>query len=163
MKALKLLETRLPDYALPRPFYNDPEIFQHDLENIWYKEWIFAIPSCEIPNTGNFVTLQVGDYPVVIVRGADKKIRAFHNSCRHRGSRVCTAQKGNAPKLVCPYHQWTYELDGRLIYARDMGADFKPADHRLQPVIGRLQAGRSRAEAGGLRGCGRRRLHLSRR
>ena len=56
--------------------------------------------------------MQVGEYPVVIVRGADGQIRAFHNACRHRGGRVCTALKGEAPKLVCPYHQWTYELDG---------------------------------------------------
>ena len=78
--------------------------------------------------------MQVGEYPVVIVRGADGQIRAFHNACRHRGGRVCTALKGEAPKLVCPYHQWTYELDGGLLYARDMGPDFKPADHGLKPV-----------------------------
>ncbi len=132
--ALSLLGQRVPDHALPRAFYTDPEILDLDLERIWYRDWLFAIPACEIPKTGNFVTLQVGAYPIVIVRGADGAIRAFHNSCRHRGSRVCTALKGSAPKLVCPYHQWTYELDGRLLYARDMGADFKPADHGLRPV-----------------------------
>ena len=132
--ALSLLNARVPDHALPRAFYTDPEILALDLERIWYRDWLFAIPSCEIPKAGNFVTVQVGAYPVVIVRGADGAIRAFHNSCRHRGSRVCTALKGSAPKLVCPYHQWTYELDGRLLYARDMGADFKPADHGLKPV-----------------------------
>jgi len=132
--ALSLLNARVPDHALPRAFYTDPEILALDLERIWYRDWLFAIPSCEIPKAGNFVTMQVGAYPVVIVRGADGAIRAFHNSCRHRGSRVCTALKGSAPKLVCPYHQWTYELDGRLLYARDMGADFKPADHGLMPV-----------------------------
>ena len=138
---LSLLETRKPDHALPRPFYTDPEIFDLDLRTIWYKDWLFAIPSCEIPQTGNFVTMQVGEYPVVIVRGADGQIRAFHNACRHRGSRVCTALKGEAPKLVCPYHQWTYELDGRLLYARDMGPDFKPADHGLKPVACQDAAG----------------------
>jgi stachydrine N-demethylase len=131
---LNLLETRKPDHALPRAFYTDAEIFDVDLRNVWYRDWLFAIPACEVAQTGNFVTMQVGEYAVVIVRGADGKVRAFHNSCRHRGSRVCTALKGNAPKLVCPYHQWTYELDGRLLYARDMGSDFKPADHGLKPV-----------------------------
>ena len=121
---LSLLETRKPDHALPRGFYTDPGIFDLDLRSIWYRDWLFAIPACEIPQTGNFVTMQVGEFAIVIVRGADGKIRAFHNACRHRGSRVCTAPKGNAPKLVCPYHQWTYELDGRLLYARDMGPDF---------------------------------------
>jgi stachydrine N-demethylase len=131
---LNLLETRKPDHALPRAFYTDVEIFDFDLRNVWYRDWLFAIAACEVPQTGNFVTMQVGEYAVVMVRGADGKIRAFHNSCRHRGSRVCTALKGSAPKLVCPYHQWTYELDGRLLYARDMGSVFKPADHGLKPV-----------------------------
>ena len=98
-------------------------------------------PACEIPQTGNFVTMQVGDYAIVIVRGADGMIRAFHNACRHRGSRVCTAHKGSAPKLVCPYHQWTYELDGRLLYARDMGPDFDAAKHGLKPVACEEAAG----------------------
>lgn len=131
---LSLLEARKPDHALPRPFYTDADVFDIDLRNVWYRDWLFAIPSCELAGTGSFVTMQVGAYPIVIVRGADGVIRAFHNACRHRGSRVCTALKGASPKLVCPYHQWTYELDGRLLYARDMGADFKPADHGLRPV-----------------------------
>lgn len=139
--ALSLLQTRKANHALPRPFYTAPEILALDLKTIWYRDWLFAIPSCEVPKTGNFVTLQVGDYPILIVRGADGQIRAFHNSCRHRGSRVCTALKGNAPKLVCPYHQWTYELDGRLLFARDMGPDFKPADHGLKPVACRDAGG----------------------
>ena len=132
--ALNLIAQRRPDHALDRLLYTDPGTLELDLAEIYYRDWLFAIPACEIPKAGNFVTVQVGDYPVVIVRGADGKIRAFHNSCRHRGSRVCTALKGSAPKLVCPYHQWTYELDGRLLYARDMGPDFKAADHGLKPV-----------------------------
>lgn len=132
--ALDLLASRLADHALPRPFYTDPGMLDLDLAEVWYRDWLFAIPACEIPKTGNFVTMQVGAYPVVIVRGADGRVRAFHNSCRHRGSRVCTALKGSAPKLVCPYHQWTYELDGRLLYARDMGPDFDAARHGLKPV-----------------------------
>ena len=141
MSALDLLATRVPGHALPRPFYTDLEIHNVDLENIWYRDWLFAIPSCEVATAGSYVTMQVGAYPVVIVRGADGEIRAFHNGCRHRGSRVCTALKGTAPKLVCPYHQWTYELDGRLLYARDMGPDFKPADYGLRPVACRDAGG----------------------
>ncbi|MFT3973432.1 MAG: aromatic ring-hydroxylating dioxygenase subunit alpha [Amaricoccus sp.] len=132
--ALNLIAQRKPDHALDRLLYTDPGTLALDLAEIYYRDWLFAIPACEIPKTGNYVTVQVGEYPVVIVRGADGKIRAFHNSCRHRGSRVCTSLKGSSPKLVCPYHQWTYELDGKLLYARDMGPDFKPADHGLRPV-----------------------------
>ena len=138
---LDLIRSRTPGYALPRPFYTDPEVFKADMETIWYRDWLFAIPACEIPQTGNFVTMQVGEYAIVIVRGADGKIRAFHNACRHRGSRVCTAHKGSAPKLVCPYHQWTYELDGRLLYARDMGPEFDASKHGLKPVACEEAAG----------------------
>ncbi|NUB46225.1 aromatic ring-hydroxylating dioxygenase subunit alpha [Fertoebacter nigrum] len=132
--ALTLLRNRKPNHALEQPLYCDPGVFQADLDQLWYKDWLFAIPACEIPKTGNFVTMQVGAYPVVIVRGADKQIRAFHNVCRHRGQRLCSVVKGSSPKLVCPYHQWTYELDGRLLYARDMDKGFDPAAHGLKPV-----------------------------
>ncbi|WP_420549633.1 aromatic ring-hydroxylating oxygenase subunit alpha [Curvivirga sp.] len=136
-----LLNTRRMNYSLERPFYTDPEIFNHDLANIHYREWLFAIPSCEIPKTGNFVTYKIGEYNVIIVRGADQQIRAFHNTCRHRGSVICKVAKGTAPKLVCPYHQWTYELDGSLMWARDMGPDFDPTQHGLKTVHCRTVAG----------------------
>ena len=137
----RLLAERKQGYALERPFYTDPEIFEHDLEAVFYREWLFAIPACEIPKAGDFVTHQVGAYGIVIVRGGDGEIRAFHNTCRHRGSVLCKAAKGNNPKLVCPYHQWTYELDGRLLWARDMGADFDPTQHGLKTVHCRELAG----------------------
>ncbi|MBO6562275.1 MAG: aromatic ring-hydroxylating dioxygenase subunit alpha [Nisaea sp.] len=138
---LALLAQRQSGYSLAQPFYRDPEIFRLDLEQIWYREWLFAIPSCELAKAGSYVTHKVGDYRVIIVRGADKVIRAFHNTCRHRGSILCKAAKGNAPKLVCPYHQWTYELDGRLLWARDMGADFDASKFGLKPVHCRELAG----------------------
>jgi glycine betaine catabolism A len=68
------------------------------------------------------------------VRDRDGKIRAFHNSCRHRGARICQDARGNAPRLVCPYHQWTYRLDGELMSARDMGEQFDRSEHSLRPV-----------------------------
>ena len=136
-----LLARRTPRHALEQPFYGDPDIYQADLEAIFYREWLFAIPACEVPKAGNYVTHQVGAYRVVIVRGADGAIRAFHNTCRHRGSILCKAAKGTAPKLVGPYHQWTYELDGRLIWARDMDADFDASRHGLRPVHCRELAG----------------------
>ena len=138
----QLLDQRKPAHSLPRPFYADPDVFAADMEKIWYRDWLFAIAAAEVPKTGSYVTLQVGAYSIIIVRGADGTIRSFHNSCRHRGSRICSADKGAAPKLVCPYHQWTYELDGKLLYERDMGPDFKPQDHGLRGV--------HCAEAGGM-------------
>lgn len=136
-----LLARRKPGYALEQPFYTDPGIFEADMDALFYSEWLFAVPACELPKPGAYVTLQIGAYGVIIVKGADGVIRAFHNSCRHRGSILCKAAKGNAPKLVCPYHQWTYELDGRLLWAREMGDDFDPSKHGLKTVHCRDLAG----------------------
>ncbi len=133
-QTLELLRRRRSGYSLERAFYTDPDIFDQDMKALFYKEWLFAIPACEVPKSGDYVTHTIGMYRIVIVRGHDGEIRAFHNTCRHRGSVVCQHLKGSAPKLVCPYHQWTYELDGRLLWARDMGDDFKPSEHGLRPV-----------------------------
>lgn len=138
---LSQIASRQKNFALSHDLYCDPGVFQTDLEQIWYREWVFAIPTCEIPKTGNHATLQIGEFPVVIVRGADGQIRAFHNVCRHRGQRLCPKQTGSSPKLVCPYHQWTYDLDGRLLFARDMGPDFDPSKFSLKPVHVRTDGG----------------------
>lgn len=128
------LQSRKPKFALSRELYCDPGVYQADLDQIWYREWLFAIPSCELTKAGAYATMQVGAYPVVIVRGTDNRIRAFHNVCRHRGQRLCTKTSGTTTKLVCPYHQWTYDLDGKLVWARDMGEDFNPAAYGLKKV-----------------------------
>jgi Rieske 2Fe-2S family protein len=85
--------------------------------------------------------MEVGPTSLVIVRGADGVVRAFYNTCRHRGSKVCIGEEGKAAKLVCPYHQWTYELDGRLLFAREMGPDFKAADFSLKQAHCRTVGG----------------------
>ncbi|RCS25503.1 aromatic ring-hydroxylating dioxygenase subunit alpha [Phyllobacterium salinisoli] len=131
---LKHLKGRNANFSLEQKFYTDPDYFKLDLEHIFYREWLFVGHDCELPKTGSYLTLQIGAYPVVVVRDAQGQIRAFHNSCRHRGSRICSAEKGTAAKLVCPYHQWSYELDGRLLFARQVGPDFKPAEYGLKPV-----------------------------
>lgn len=129
-----LLSAQRSGMSLARPFYTDPAVYEADLELIWHKEWIFAASVAELQKPGAYVTLQLGKYPVVIVRGADGQIRAFHNVCRHRGQRLCAKTTGTTTKLVCPYHQWTYETDGRLLWARDMGPEFDASKHGLKPV-----------------------------
>ena len=131
---LRRLRNRRDGYSLEQAFYTDPDYYRVDLELIWYRDWLFAAHDCEIPKPGNYVTLQVGDYPVVIVRDRQGQVRAFHNSCRHRGSRVCASERGASARLVCPYHQWTYDLDGKLLFARQMGPDFDPTKFSLKPV-----------------------------
>ena len=134
IKTLELINLRKPRHALTREIYRDEDVYQQDLEQIWHKEWIFAGHTIEINKAGEYITLQVGDYPVVVVRDDSGAVRAFHNACRHRGSRVCSAAKGKAAKLVCPYHKWTFGLDGKLIYAGNMGENFNNDDHGLMPV-----------------------------
>lgn len=130
-----MLQTREHTFSLPQPFYNDARLFAIDMQEVFEKEWLFAGMTCEIPTKGNFMTLDIGDNPVVIVRGGEGTIHAFHNVCRHRGSRLCVKDKGKVAKLVCPYHQWTYELDGRLLFAgSDMGTDFNLDQFGLKPV-----------------------------
>ena len=131
---LAKIRNRRPGHTLAREFYTDPTYYRLDLENIFYRDWLFAGHDSELPKPGDYMTLQVGEYPVVVVRGDDGRVRAFHNTRRDRGSRVCSAEHGHAAKLTCPYHRWTYELDGRLFYARDMGTQFDATQHSLRPV-----------------------------
>lgn len=136
-----LLTARRPNHALPRAFYIDDAVFDADIRHVFGQQWLFVAASAEFDRAGRFATLRIGDYSIIVIRGADGDIRAFHNTCRHRGSRLCSARSGTAPKLVCPYHQWTYELDGQLLFARDMGPDFDRSDHGLKPVHCRTVAG----------------------
>lgn len=137
-----MLAQRARNFSLPQPFYNDARLFALDMQEIFGKEWLFAGMTCEIPAKGNYMTLQVGDNPVILVRGEGGTIHAFHNVCRHRGSRLCVSDKGKVAKLVCPYHQWTYELDGRLLFAgSDMGENFDLGSYGLKPVHVRTGGG----------------------
>lgn len=138
---LRRLKARADGFSLEQPFYTDPDFYRVDLEEIWYKDWLFIGHDCEIPRAGNYFTVQVGDYPVVIVRGKDGVIRAFHNTCRHRGHRVCTQERGASARLVCPYHQWTYDLDGSLVFARQMGEGFDKAQFGMKLVACESVAG----------------------
>jgi Rieske 2Fe-2S family protein len=131
---LERLRRRKHETALEREFYCSEEEYQVDLDMIWYRDWLFVGHDCEVPKSGNYLTVQIGEYPVVVVRDRDGTLNAFHNSCRHRGSRICSAERGSVTRLVCPYHQWTYHLDGRLFSARDMGPGFERAEYGLHRV-----------------------------
>jgi Rieske 2Fe-2S family protein len=104
----------IPGRPLPRPFYTSSEVFNADLGRVWRRHWLYAGHDCQIPRAGDWFTWSVGHDQIVLVRGKDGQVRAFHNTCRHRGARVCSAEAGHSRLLVCPYHAWSYELDGRL-------------------------------------------------
>ena len=138
---LARLRSRREGFTLPRPFYTDPDYFRLDMEMIWYRDWLFVGHDCEFDKPGSFLTVQIGDYPVVLVRDLKGQIRAFHNTCRHRGSRICTTEKGAAVRLVCPYHQWSYDLDGRLLFARQVAEGFDKSAYGLKTVACESVAG----------------------
>jgi Rieske 2Fe-2S family protein len=123
-----------PGWSLAGAFYREESIYQLDLKRIWRRGWLFAGHSCEIPRTGDYVTLEVDADSILVIRGAQGTLHALHNVCRHRGSQICSAACGHVTRLVCPYHQWTYDLDGALLACRGMPADLDKADfglHRL--------------------------------
>lgn len=132
---------RLPDHTLPQFLYNDPRAFDFDVDAMFYHSWLMAGLECELPKAGSYIALTIGRSPVIVVRDRDGEIRAFHNSCRHRGSLICQNGSGTAPKLVCPYHRWTYNLDGSLFAAQRMAEDFDKQAHGLKPVALRRIAG----------------------
>ena len=136
-----LLDQRRPGHTLPQPFYGDPDIFAFDLQAIYGRSWIMAGFEVELPTPGCTLAFTVGRSPVVIVRGRDGALRAFHNSCRHRGAQICAEGAAKRPRLVCPYHQWAYDLEGKLVNATRMAEDFDPAEHGLRPVALRTVAG----------------------
>jgi glycine betaine catabolism A len=140
-KVLELLSGSAGGYTLPQAFYTDPEIFDFDLREIYGRSWLMIGFESELPEAGSYLAVTIGQSSVLLVRGRDAVIRGFHNTCRHRGSQLFEEGHGRGTKLICPYHKWTYDLDGRLIGAARMPADFKSGDYGLLPVRVELAAG----------------------
>ena len=129
-----LFEQRREGHALPQGLYTEPNTFDFDMAAIYGQSWLMAGMECELPKTGSYLSMMIGQWPVILTRDKSGEIRAFHNSCRHRGSMICAVGSGTSPKLVCPYHRWTYDLDGSLLAANRMADDFVKGDHGLKPV-----------------------------
>ncbi|HEY0315768.1 MAG TPA: aromatic ring-hydroxylating dioxygenase subunit alpha [Sphingomonas sp.] len=136
-----LLDERREGHCLPQGLYNDPDTFDFDMAAIYGRTWLMIGFDCEVPRPGSYISEMIGPWPVLIVRGRDGEIRAFHNSCRHRGSILCKPGSGTAPKLVCPYHRWTYDLDGSLFSATRMAEDFDKSAHGLRQLHLKRAAG----------------------
>jgi Rieske 2Fe-2S family protein len=108
---------------------------------VFAKSWIFVASEPEIAEPGDYVTVNLGPRSVIITRDDDLSIRAFHNVCRHRGSRLIDDNAGSIGNIVCPYHQWTYSTEGELLYAESAGPDFPRAELSLRKVHVRSVAG----------------------
>jgi len=105
--------------TLPGKYYHDEEIYKEELEKIFYKFWIFACRAEEISSIGDYKLIVVGEESIILVRDKSNEIKAHFNVCRHRGTQLCTETKGNfeSKSIRCPYHAWTYALDGKLLAA----------------------------------------------
>jgi Rieske 2Fe-2S family protein len=137
----ELIARRAPGNSLEQAFYVSQAVFEADLELIFGRHWIYVGVEPDVPEAGDVMAVDVGATPVLIVRGDDMAVRAFHNVCRHRGSRLVDDDKASVGNLVCRYHAWTYGLDGRLLFANHMGEEFDRSCRGLKPVALRSVAG----------------------
>jgi len=103
------------DLSLPGWVYRDPEYFRVEMARLIRPSWQIVCHSSDIPNAGDWRTLDLPGESVIVIRGPDGAARAFANVCRHRGSRLVDGQAGCSKRLICPYHAWTYAADGRLV------------------------------------------------
>ena len=130
----ELVRRRLPGHSLEAPFYTSMDFFHLDMAAIFARHWLFSATEAEIPDPGDYVVVDIGPYSVIILRDDDEQIRALHNVCRHRGSRLLTDGSGSVGNIVCPYHQWTYRTDGCLVYAPQQDPALDKSRFGLRPI-----------------------------
>ena len=128
--------------GLPAAAYTSEAVFQLENERIFADSWVFAGLAHELARPGDVVPVTVAGRPVLLVRDAEQQVRAFHNVCRHRCLKLVDEPCNVGPAIQCPYHSWTYRLDGALHIApyfggrdpRAVPAGFDRAEHGLVPV-----------------------------
>ncbi len=138
-----LIRGHSPGHALEREFYTDPRIFELDMQRVLLRHWFCAGHVRSVSRPGDFLVVDLGSESVIIIRTQQGEIKALLNVCRHRGSRICTARSGRAAagRLTCPYHAWSYDLDGRLIVAQQMPETFERASRGLKSLAVRVVEG----------------------
>ncbi len=121
--------------TMPPWVYTSEEFYRREVDRIFMKEWNFMGHVDQLPNPSDYKALEFTGVPFIICRDESGELRAFANSCRHRGAMVASGS-GNAKEFMCPYHGWCYGLDGRLTATVDMDAtkDFRNADYGLIPI-----------------------------
>jgi len=124
-------------HTLPGRYFTSPEIFSEELEKIFLQRWLCVGREAQIARPGQYFLQQIGNESVIVLRDRSGAVRAYYNVCRHRGTRLCEQHQGQFSETIqCPYHAWTYSLDGRLIGApsADTIEDFDKADWPLHSV-----------------------------
>jgi benzoate/toluate 1,2-dioxygenase subunit alpha len=112
----RALERLVEPQRVHRDVYTDAEVFQLEMERLWARTWIYAGHTSQVPNPGDFITLDIAAQPVIMVRHTDHTVRVLLNRCAHKGTKVVYDTAGNAGKVFrCPYHAWTYRTDGTLL------------------------------------------------
>ena len=136
--------TSFGQHTLPRDYFVSPEIFRTERERIFYRSWLLVGHVSQLEKTGSYFLFELDHESVIVLRDGAGEVRAFHNHCRHRGSRLCREAAGTLGATIqCPYHAWIYGLDGALRAVPTMMdvADFKPIDYPLHPVAIELWQG----------------------
>lgn len=123
---------QLPD--IPAGRYVDPQFLALERDHLWRKSWLYACHMDELPTPGSYLLWKKTGTPILIVRGKDDVVRAFYNTCRHRGAPLVKDKAGKAEGFVCNYHGWTYSLDGKLLNLRDK-RDFVGLDTKCRSLI----------------------------
>ncbi len=137
-----LLDSRRRGYALPGAFFRDEALFAAELELIFGRHWLFVASEPELPEGGDYRAYDIGPYPIFLLRRDDGSIVAFHNTCRHRGTRILQQPAGVVgANLVCPYHRWVYDEAGRLIGCGASELSAPMMGLRLKPVHVKRLAG----------------------
>jgi glycine betaine catabolism A len=126
----------MPATTLPQRYYTDAELFRAEIERFFFDRWICVGRAEQLARPGDYVVAEVADESVIVTRDLQGNLRAFYNVCRHRGTRLCVEAEGSfaGRRIVCPYHAWTYGLDGELLGAPQMDEDFSRADYPLHAV-----------------------------
>lgn len=121
--------------TMPVWAYTSDTFYKREVERIFMKVWNFLGRVEQVPEPGDYFAATFAGVPLIVVRGEDGRVRAFANTCRHRGSELLEG-KGRCKAIICPYHSWTYGLDGRLVGAPEMGqtAGFRNEEHGLVPI-----------------------------
>ena len=134
MKSIKeLLNHHQEDWSLDQRFYKDESIFDLEKNHIFYDSWIFIGHESQISNKGDYFVYKLLDEEIIVLRNKENEVKAFFNVCRHRGSRICLEESGNTSRFSCPYHSWTYNLDGKLLAAKSLREGIDKSTLGLHP------------------------------
>lgn len=131
--------------GLPAEAYYDARLYENDLQKIWLRNWVYVGRSSSVATPRSFRTFELGDQRILLVRDEGGVLRGFYNTCRHRGAALCRENAGvlRSRSIVCPYHAWTYTLQGELLRtsSKRHADGFDPADYSLYKINVHEQGG----------------------